>query len=55
MRGRRDGTYLVDKELDVVGRDLLTGEVHEVVHVNIHQLRDDVDLVEGRGQGRDDL
>lgn len=46
--------YLVDEELDVVGRDLLAGEVHEVVHVDVHQLRDDVHLVEGRlgGYGR---
>ena len=55
MRGTRDGAYLIDKELDVVGRDLLAGEVHEVVHVDFHQLRDDVDLVEGRDQRRDNL
>ena len=41
-------TDLVDEELDVVRGNLLAGEVHEVVHVDVHQLRDDVHLVEGR-------
>jgi hypothetical protein len=39
----------------VVGGDLLAGEVHEVVHVDVHQLRDDVYLVEGGRQGGDYL
>ncbi len=41
-------TDLVDEELDVVGRDLLPRQVHEVVHVDVHQLRHDVHLVERR-------
>ena len=47
--------YLVDEELDVVGGDLLAGEVHEVVHVDVHELGDDIDFVEGGSQGGNDL